>query len=348
MNNSSAVLVEFLGPSDPRWTEALQKTPHDFFHLPGYLSACGVHEGGEPLLLMLDAGSYGMLIPVIKRSLSQFGEVFSGYFDASSPYGYPGPVCWGDNWEDLVPVMDDILEIFLREQKMVSLFLRLNPFLGISAEHPTLRGELKMHGPTVFLDLRDADESWKAINSRLRSFITQMLREGCEVRIDQWETLEQVIEAYHETMGRLNASPFYFFPKAFFQSLKDDTAPHFHLGTSYAPSGEVTGGVFFSEVNGLIQYFLTGTFMAYSDLSPSKLIINALRLWGLEKGHHTLHLGGGLGAQTENLFQFKSRFSKSLATFSTFRKIILPEEYQALSISRGDNDDFFPIYRKPS
>jgi sugar O-acyltransferase (sialic acid O-acetyltransferase NeuD family) len=339
----------FLQPDDPRWGEALGKTTHDFFHLPGYVSACGPHEGGEPLLFLLDLGHSGMLVPLIRRSLKEFGAEFSEYSDASSPYGYPGPLYWGDGWQNRLPEMHAAFEAFLRSEKVVSLFLRLNPFVGPSEEMLSPLGGVNTHGPTVFINLRDAEGSWMGINSANRAFISRMLRRGFEVRIDQWDTTDQIIEAYFETMHRLNASPFYFFPNSFFYELHQANPDNFHLATAYAPTGEVMGGCFFSEVGGLIQYFLMGALEAHMEASPSKLLINALRLWGLEHGHHTLNLGGGLGARRDGLFEFKVRLSKQVATYSTFRKILLPEVHDALARSRGievSEDDYFPIYRK--
>lgn len=347
---SQVVTAEFLQMDDPRWAKALEGVAHDYFHLPGYLEASALHEGGHPMAFLLDAGDHGMLVPLIKRPLSAFGERYAEYFDMTSPYGYPAPLYWGHDWVERLPEMHARFEACLREAQVVSLFLRLNPFTGAPHEQLAPLGTVKKHGPTVFIDLRDEAKSWTGINSSNRCFITRMLNRGFEVRIDQWETLDTVIESYYETMRRLDAIPYYFFPRAFFQILMDHTAPHLHLATSYTPTGQISGGVLFTETKGLIQYYLTGIFEDYMDVSPGKLLINALRLWGLEKGHHTLNLGGGLGAHRDGLFLFKARLSKSTATFATFRKVILPEIYDELTRALGlseSKDDYFPIYRKP-
>lgn len=347
------VLVDFVGfltPEDPRWQEALLRTPHDFFHSPGYLGACAPHEGGDPLLFLLNLGEFGMIVPLIRRSLGEYGNQFSDFSDVSSPYGYPGPLYWGEGWQHRLAEMHAHFESFLCQEKVVSLFLRLNPFLGASNSQLSSLGTVVTHGPTVFIDLRNPDQSWKGINHQNRSFITRMIRDGYVVRIDQWDTMDQVIIAYHETMQRLKASPYYFFPKTYFQHLRDHTSDMFHLATAFTPAGDIMGGCFFSEVNGLIQYFLMGTRESFVEVSPSKLLIDALRRWGIEHGHHSLHLGGGVGARRDGLFEFKFRLSKSLANFSTFRKVLLPETYFALARSQGwenPDDEFFPVYRKP-
>lgn len=340
----------FLPTDDPRWPDALGKVRHDIFHMPGYLDACALTKVGEPLGFLIDTGAQGMLVPLIKRPLNSFGADYQEFHDVVSPYGYSGPVCWGD------PDPRQFLEMFqvflekLRENKIVSLFLRLHPFLGptpdlLAGLDPV--GELKPQGPVVYLDLLDPEGSWNGINAGNRRAIRRSLLAGCTVSFDQWETMDQVLAAYEETMRRHDAEDQYFFPWEFFLRLRESTSPHFHLATSFNGHGAVTGGVFFSEVDGMIHYFITGTFAAYASLSPSKLLINALRLWGLERGCHTLNLGGGLGAREDNLFTFKIRLSKSTALFNTFRMVLLPDIYRELSAGAEDDGSFFPFYRRP-
>ncbi len=340
--------VGFLEPDDPRWMEVLRKVPHDLFHLPAYLKACADHEGGRPVMFVYDAGDHGLAVPLIKRSLETFGESFAGHFDLASPYGYPGPVNWGDTRQDRLAEAFANLETFLAQEKVVSLFLRLNPFLGVPDTILSQFGDVRAHGPTVYIDLRDEELSWMGIDKKNRKFISGQLADGCVVRRDEWDTVDVVIEAYYETMRRLNALPFYFFPRAFFERLMLEASDHFHLGTAYTPDGEIMGGVFFSEVNGLIQYFLTGTFTKFQALSANKLLINDLRLWGLERGHHTLHLGGGVGCAQDSLAFFKQGFSRLRARFCTFRQVLLPRVYHELAGAReAPGEDFFPAYRRP-
>lgn len=346
---TQAVTAEFLQIDDPRWPQALQGIPHDYFHLPGYLVASALHEGGTPMAFLLETGDGGMLVPLIKRPLAGFGEQYAAYYDVTSPYGYPGPLYWGKDWEARLPEMHALFENCLQKENVVSLFLRLNPFAGPAPELLAPLGTVRQHGPTVYMDLRDPAQTWSGINSANRTFIARMLKRGYTVKIDDWDAVDVIIQAYGETMTRLEASPYYFFPKAFFQALMDHTAPHLHLATCFTPRGELAGGVFFTETTGIIQYYLTGIFEEHMESSPGKLLINALRLWGIERGHHTLNLGGGLGAHQDGLFQFKVRLSKLTATFSTFRKVILPEVYDQLSAGHapaGVDDEYFPRYRK--
>jgi len=54
-----------------------------------------------------------------------------------------------------------------------------------------------------------------------------------------------------------------------------------------------------------------------------------------------------VGAHRDGLLEFKARHSKSFSTFTTFRKVILPDVYEKLAQGRkAVQDEFFPIYRK--
>ena len=340
----------FLDPGDPRWPEALGRVRHDLFHLPGYLQACARAEPGEPRLFLLDAGTHGMLVPLMLVSLASFGASYRDHLDAVSPYGYAGPLYWGAPAPELLAVMHRRVLEELRRANVVSLFLRLHPFLATEA--PVLEalaglGEVRTLGPVVYLDLGGPDGGWRGINAGNRRAIRRGLRAGCSVAIDRWETMDQVMAAYAETMERHEAPASYLFPGDFFRLLRQGAGPHLHLATCFDPRGEVTGGVFFSEVAGLVQYFLTGSFTRFAHLSPSKLLVNALRIWGVERGCHTLNLGGGVGARQDNLFTFKIRMSSLTAGFRTLRRVVLEEPYRALGAGFPADSGFFPCYGRP-
>ncbi len=345
----SRTLTEWLKPDDPRWTEVLASVPHDFFHLPGYVDAYAAMLDGEPLLLLLDAGRSGLAVPLVKRSLAPFGPAFADYHDVVSPYGYPGPLVWGADRPEQIATLHQELAVQLKRANVVSMFLRLHPFLGPpEATLAALAGEggVRWHGPVVYLDLRDPEASWHGINPANRRVIRRLIESGHQVVFDRWETLDQVLAAYAETMERHSAPGSYRFPRAFFTRLRHATGQALHLATSSTPGGEVTGGVFFTEVGGLIHYFLTGTFFAHRALSPNKLLIDALRRWGLRRDCHTLNLGGGLGAREDSLHTFKTRFSRTTVPFYTLRRILLPEVYRSLCRDGEGDDGFFPGYRQ--
>ncbi|BDU75906.1 GNAT family N-acetyltransferase [Mesoterricola sediminis] len=335
----------FLAADDVQWPRVLAQLPHDFFHTPAYLRACAETGEGDPLLFLAEAGDAGFLVPLLRQPLDAFGE--PGHFDAASPYGYPGPLAWGDPGPAAVQAMDEALQAAFRSARIVNLFARANPFLPTPAWARALLGETRVHGPAVWLDLQDGEAGQRGMQRRLRTTIRHLEKLGCSVVYDAWETLPAVVEAYHATMRRREAPPAYFFPETWFQRLRQAPGGGFHLATSLAPDGTITGGAFFTAVGGLVHYFLTGTREEAAALSPGKLLIDALRAWGAAQGHRLLNLGGGLGARQDSLFAFKRLFSPLTAEFTTFRRVLIPEVHHALTgCPPEDEADFFPAYRR--
>jgi len=338
----SASTVRLLEPGDPAWEVALAKVAHDVFHTAPYADACGRMEGAAPRLLVLEGPSGGILVPILVRSLEAFG--LPDHFDAASPYGYPSPLAWGTPSPQGRADLDAALVAALRERRIINLFLRLSPFLPLPGEIREILGDQEDHGLLVYIDLKEPDGGWHGMQSRIRSFVRSRERRGHRIVMDAWDTLEAVTAAYMETMERKQAPPGYLFGQAFFEQLRDAPGGHFHLATALSPEGEVMGGAFFTECQGIVHYFLTGTFERFAHESPGKLLINALREWGLAHGCSVVNLGGGLGSREDSLYHFKALFSPARARFSTLRRVIMPEVHGDLcgEISAGS---FFPPYR---
>lgn len=340
--------VGFLQAGDPRWEAALARVAHDFFHDPAYVGACAGHEGGEPLLFLADAGDRGLAVPLVRHSLREFGPAFAALSDVRSPYGYPGPLEWGRPEPGAMARLYRAFVDHLHSLDVVSVFLRMHPFLPCSAEDLAALGDLRRHGPVVYLDLRDPEASWRGITPQNRRYIRAAVAAGWTVRHDDWTTLDLVVDAYHQTMRRLGAAPYYFFRREFFLRLRDAGRGQFHLATALDPGGEVAGGLFYTEAGGLVHGFLCGVREAWLHHSPTKLLNDAVRLRGIQRGCHTFNLGGGLGARADGVLQFKLRFSKLTHPFMTFRAILRPDAYQALVQGlEATGSGFFPAYRDP-
>ena len=118
--------------------------------------------------------------------------------------------------------------------------------------------------------------------------------------------------------------------------------------------GEVASAGIFSETCGIVQYHLSGTSQASLRSASSHLLLHFAREWAKRRGNEFYHLGGGVGANKDSLFQFKAGYSKLRRRFSTWRLIIDYEAYRELLALRqieiaGDqpaSSEFFPEYRK--
>jgi hypothetical protein len=87
-------------------------------------------------------------------------------------------------------------------------------------------------------------------------------------------------------------------------------------------------------------------------------LLDTARLWAAGQQARVFHLGGGVGARTDSLFQFKAGFSPQRHEFLTWRWILEPERYRAVCEERERSDessglelasaDYFPEYRAPA
>jgi len=55
------MLSIFIGPADLRWRR-MDRTKHDFYHLPEYVVLCGKYEDSEPLASYADEGEAACVI----------------------------------------------------------------------------------------------------------------------------------------------------------------------------------------------------------------------------------------------------------------------------------------------
>lgn len=347
------------------WNRVLARCqPFDSYHLPGYHLVAREHGEGEPYLFVFEDQDRCAAFPLLVNAVAQVdGLNDSAYSDATSVYGYPGPVSSVDPAEggadefrlrflaSLHKAMDDL--------GVVAMFSRQNPMIDSSWVLAPL-AETVVEGPTVAIDLRQPEES------RLRQFrdnhrrdIRRARRDGLVVRHDAgFEQIAAFGKLYEETMNLRGAADYYYFPEQYFTNLKK------HLGDAVrlyvAERGEdVVSGALFLVCGGIIQYHLGGRAARFRECRGAiKLIFDEVSAWGAREGLSWLHLGGGLGSKKDSLFQFKAGFSKTHLQYRAFRLVFQPRAYRQLVRRREEwvrqnglespSDDFFPAYRRPA
>jgi hypothetical protein len=158
-------------------------------------------------------------------------------------------------------------------------------------------------------------------------------------------------------MKRAGAQSSYFFDRAYFDLLTRELQDVSHLFV-VLKDGEVAAATICTICNGIVQDHLGGTRDAFLKYSPDRLVVDTERKWAKAAGARVFHLGGGVGAQEDSVFRYKSGFSQRRHTFRTWRWVLQPEIYGELceratrcnasnglqAISAG----YFPAYRCPT
>lgn len=342
---------QIITAASPEWRTLLGHADHDFYHLPCYqeLSAA---PGDQPLAFLATAGDERLLIPFHRRTIS--AEITQGreLFDISSPYGYPGPIWTRNASQDFIADALAGFSVSLKDAKIVSAFVRLHTLLNPAKPFAGI-GTLVNHGPSVYIDLTLSEEQlWAQTRRGHKRDLSVLERRGYTITMDDWSRFDDFLTCYYDSMRRLGASQFYFFPREYFDRLRACLGDRIHLCLVHL-NGDIACAGLVTEMDGLCQYHLSATADPHFQDRPSKLMLHRLRFWLKDRGNRVYHIGGGVGALRDTLHLFKIGFSPLTADFHTWR--IVPDEdlYSALterwSALAGrppvDPEQFFPQYR---
>ena len=382
-----------------QWMDVLaQSFQYDVYHLPGYHALAEERDEGQAHLWLYTEGNYFVAIPLLLRSIGSVetrrvsarpglrqraGEnpsglaepIGEGWLDATSVYGYPGPVAsHSDVPASVVRNFQTALCETLKEWKIVTVFSRLHPLIPQCGLLSGL-GECVPMGQTVSIDLSLSVEMQRQqYRTNHKRDINRARREGVTcVHDDDWKYFDTFIDIYYETMRRTGASDDYFFDRTYFIRLRELLGNHLHLFVALGPATEgsigsaslgtpkeglVLSGALFTVCDSIIQYHLGGTDSRYLYLGPSKLIFDTVRMWGAELGAEMLHLGGGVGSREDSLFRFKAGFSNLRCQFQVWKMVVNEQVYQQLLEQKrawnqaaglaAVDDNYFPAYRCPT
>jgi Acetyltransferase (GNAT) domain len=348
------IISTFMGPADPRWTHFLERTPHDFYHVPSYALVASKCENATPLAFYAEVGKSSLLLPLLVRSIPEYLGAPKTWTDAASPYGYAGPLLTGVDDPETLQLLLRAFRKSALKNNITSVFVRFHPLLNDAPQMFGEMGKIVRHGETVYVDLgRPAEEIWRDLKHGHRENIRKLRKLAFTVDFDSWEKLPGFISAYRDTMERVSATDFYRFPESYFLELREALGTRLHLCTVQAPNGEIASGSLFTLENGIAQDHLAATKDEYVRIGPSKLMTYAQMIWLKWAGATVFHLGGGVSSRTDSLFYFKAGFSKLTSSFWTCSAIIDQDKYTRLVHAakgqvRHGRDDFFPAYRQDS
>ncbi len=353
-------MLRILTTSDKKeWFQVLESIEaFDVFHLHSYHKLAEDRCEGKAMLFVYSEDDYTIALPLLIRKINRSSQENNDgldWFDATSAYGYIGPV------SSSLPVPDEVLKNFhatlmdaFMNLRLVSVFSRLHPFLA-NASLVSDFGVCRQIGETVSIDLTLPEkDQWSAYRRNHRSDIQHLQAIGMTSFMDtQWEHYDAFIDMYLETMQRVGADTFYKFDKSYFHGLKRSLGDLLFLCFCEYQGRLVSGGLI-TICNGIIEIHLAATPNEFLPMAPVKLLFNSIRQWGVSMGARVLHLGGGVGGAQDSLFHFKSGFSKARNQFMTWQLIVQPLVYDSLVRERfgetaplmsKDNHMYFPLYR---
>lgn len=304
---------------------------------------------GIPILLVYHENDDFIAFPLLKRNIPN-----TDFYDMTSVYGYSGPISnksFADISNNMKVNFKKELMQFFKNNQIVSVFSRLNPFLNQMPLMNSMQG-VHNNGNGVVINLEQSlEEQRLKYESTLLKQIRKVKSMGFYIKESKHsKAIKEFYEIYIENMKRVGASDYYMFNENYFKDFLNSTDFHTKLVLVYHEGQAVCGGIILFTKN-IIQSHLSATKTAYLKYSPAKFLTDEISQIGRQLGMKYLNLGGGLGFKKDSLFDFKSSFSDNYYDYKTWRYISDPENYLRLLLDANIDPenlvDFFPLYRCP-
>lgn len=351
--------LQILGTADAaQWLATLKCARlHDFYHLPQYHRVAEQRGEGMAHLFVYAEGEYMIALPLLLRPVDATQP--DGWMDATSVYGYGGPIASHEELPAAIVLgFQADLAAALKERAVVTVFSRLHPIISHGNFLAGI-GDCPVDGTTLSIDLTLSEEEQQARYSKsCRSSIRKLHKSGfVGVHDRERRHLPEFVDIYRESMRRVGALGSYFFDQSYFDLLARELGDTLHLFLAMK-DGEIAAAILCTICGGIVQDHLGGTRSKFLPYSPDRLVVDSARAWAKEAGAHTYHLGGGVGAQIDSVFKFKTGFTRRSHAFSTFRWVLRPDVYDELCASAARSKQaagmemvsarYFPAYRCPA
>lgn len=323
----------------------------DFYHTWDFHKISERNGEGRPLLFLYEGEACKIAWPLLLRTFYFEEELWR---DASSAYGYPGPLVKGEVSPEDQEAWTQELRGWCLDHRVVSIFSRLNPLIDTCWTIEGL-GSIIEKGTTIPIDLRVSEDLQRErFRSSLKRGINKLRKQGTScIELDPEEHLETFIKLYESTMDARDARGYFYFSRDYYErffSAEDFTSKLYGV----IHEGRVVCAGIFVFTGKIVQYHLGGTDTDYYKLAPSKLLFDQVRMDASKSGMEWFMLGGGLGSTDDQLLYFKSGFSKLKLPFrvaniitdtAAFERLQNLANWQSEASGLPIDPEFFPCYR---
>jgi hypothetical protein len=289
----------------------------------------------HPRYVAADAGRNGALRPVYLIFETQ-GECWmhcvhmtdvpgTAHRDASSPYGYGGPLCSTDDPSFIGASWQAYLH-WMRGHRAVVEYIRFHPILGNERHYG---GNVVDSRQVVWLDLGASDMT-AGFASRLRQALKKTAAAGLFYEEnDLASQAREFADFYRAAMREMSADPFYLFTDDYFEALA--AVPRARVGICRDGAGGWLAAALFLDGHGLREYHLAAANQAGRGISASSFVLHEGALAARRLGLQKLYLGGGSDARPDNpLLFFKSAFSRKRLSYRTGWTVFDAQAYDEL------------------
>ncbi|MDD4781268.1 MAG: GNAT family N-acetyltransferase [Tissierellia bacterium] len=315
--------------SDRNWNLILREMPinvQDIYYTSEYYK---MHEnngdGIGRLFFYSDREGNMVFYPFMLNKIDGY-NLERDYFDIETAYGYGGPITNCSAEKFLVEFEKAFLD-YCKSSNIVAEFVRFHPLINNEKIFNT-KIQVTHNRCTVYLDLtKGIDKIWdEDISTKNRNVIRKTKKRGLYVEItNDYYTFKDI---YNSTMKKVDADDYYYFNDRYYGNIKENSN---YVLMNVKREDKVIATAIFMGYGDYFHYHLAGSLKEELSLSPNNLLLWEAISYAVSKGYKKMHFGGGLTDSLEdNLFKFKSRFSKNYTDFYIGKRIHNQEVYEYL------------------
>jgi serine/alanine adding enzyme len=316
----------------------------DTYTLAAYheMSALLEPPGTRPVLLDFRSADGDIALPLLLRPLPD-----GRGWDATSPYGYGGPL---SRTTPDVTAFGRALDAWGVENGVVATFLRLHPVLRTARLVPPTADVIEL-GTTVGWDVSVGRDLRGHMHPKHRRSARRADEAGLEVTVvPDPNSLDGFRKLYEATMSRKEADSFFFFPDAYWDCLLTRSATLEPVLVEGRFDGELVTSLLCLAKRPWLHYHLGGSNEIALKIGASNRCLLAAAEWAQSHGMTGFHLGGGVGGSSQSsLFAFKQRFDPTgpRLPFGVAKLVHDRNRYQELA-GTSSTSGFFPPWRRSS
>lgn len=317
-----------ISAEDAQWDKYIEKFPvekQDIYFTRQYCKMEQEQEQGIAQLFVYEENENIGIYPFIKRPINH-PQLKEQYYDIETPYGYGGPITMYEDPLFVSRFENSFLE-YCKDENIVAEFVRFHPL--IENEHIFQKNIEVLHNrSTVWLELtKSIEDIWmNEVSAQNRNTIRKC--EKNQLHVEVTNHYDTFIEIYNETMQKVGAQEFYFFGQFYYEHIKGNES---YVLLEVKQGEKTLAAAIFMGYGQYFHYHLSGSRKEFLKLAPNNILLWEAIKYAKEHGYKKMHFGGGLtDSKEDNLFRFKSKYSKTNADFYIGKRIHNEEVYQML------------------
>lgn len=322
-------MYKLLDCFDDEWDLYFNKMPEhirDIYYTRKYYKMYELSGDGKGKLFVYYNNSGDMaLYPFMLKEIQGY-DIGNKYYDIETAYGYGGPVL---NCVDksFIKDFEDSFIKYCKANNIVAEFVRFHPL--IKNQNVFCRDIEVLHNRiTVQLDLtKSLSDIWNEdIKSKNRNMIRKAKKNG--LHVEESKDFETFKNIYESTMDKVDAGSYYYFDNGYYETIKHSSD---YVLLNVEKNKLVIASAIFMGHGDYFHYHLAGSLKEALKFAPNNLLLWESIKYAHEKGYKRMHFGGGLtNSMDDNLFRFKSSFSKERADFYIGKRVHNEEVYDYL------------------